>query len=109
MQHQTLGNGRWTAMTLPQQMANIGSETSRVYKALAASKDDRAEKAFERFQELIDLTIKYGRSDNPKTSPALFEELCRVRELYCLAFANKNLPDLLAFNRYFDRFAFVKG
>ena len=78
-------------------------------KALAAGKDDRAEKAFERFQELIDLTIRYGRSNNPKTRPALLEELCRLREFYCLAFTNKNLPDLLAFNRYFDRFAFVKG
>ena len=109
MQHQTLDNGRWAAMTLPQQMANIGSETSRIYKALAAGKDDRAEKAFERFQELIDLTIRYGRSNNPKTRPALLKELCRLRELYCLAFANKNLPDLMAFNHYFDRFAFVKG
>ena len=95
-------------MTLPQQMANIGSETSRVYKALAAGKDDRAQKAFERFQELTDLTIRYGRCNTPQARPALLEELCRLREFYCLAFVNKNLPDLLAFNRYFDHFAFVK-
>ncbi len=81
MQHQTLDNGRWAAMTLSQQMANIGSETSRVYKALAAGKDDRAQKAFERFQELTDLTIRYGRCDNPQTRPALLKELCRLREL----------------------------
>ena len=108
MQHQTLDNGRWAAMTLPQHMANIGSETSRVYKALVAGKDDRAQKAFERFQELTDLTIRYGRCNTPQARPALLEELCRLREFYCLAFVNKNLPDLLAFNRYFDHFAFVK-
>lgn len=52
-------------MTFPQQMANIGSETSRVYKALLAGKESRAESAFARFQELIDLTIKFGRLGIP--------------------------------------------
>ena len=57
MQHTTLENGRWAELTFPQQMANIGSETSRVQKALEAGKDHRAEGAFARAQELIDLTI----------------------------------------------------
>lgn len=109
MQHQALDNGRWAEMTLPQQMANIGSETSRVYKALVAGKEERAEKAFERFQELIDLTIRYGRcNSNSSMRSALLEELCRLRELYCLAFYQKKLQDLLDFNQYFDHFAFVK-
>ncbi len=109
MQHQALDNGRWAEMSLPQQMANIGSETSRVYKALVAGKEERAEKAFERFQELIDLTIKYGRCNStPSMRSALLEELCRLRELYCLAFNQKMLKNLLDFNRYFDHFAFVK-
>ncbi len=42
MQHTTLENGRWAELTFPQQMANIGSETSRVQKALEAGKDHRA-------------------------------------------------------------------
>lgn len=110
MQHQSLDNGRWAEMTLPQQMANIGSETSRIYKALVAGKDDRAEKAFERFQELIDLTIKYGRSNSaPTMRSALLEELCRLRESYCLAFTQKEYNNLLCFNRYFDHFASVKN
>ena len=67
MQHTTLENGRWAELTFPQQMANIGSETSRVQKALEAGKDHRAEGAFARAQELIDLTIKYGRADSPFT------------------------------------------
>ncbi len=36
MQHATLENGRWAEMSFPQQMANIGSETSRVLKAFQA-------------------------------------------------------------------------
>ena len=61
MQHASLDNGRWAQLTFPQQMANIGSETSRIYRALEAGKESRADSAFARFQELIDLTIKYGR------------------------------------------------
>ena len=56
MQHVSLEKGRWAELTFPQQMANIGSETSRVLKALEAEKESRAESAFVRFQELIDLT-----------------------------------------------------
>ena len=93
-------------MSFPQQMANIGSETSRVLKALQAGKDSRAEGAFARAQELIDLTIKYGRTDAPPLlRSAMLEELCRFRELYCKAFLERNLPELAAFNRYLDRFA----
>ena len=110
MQHNSLDNGRWAELTLPQQMANIGSETSRIYKALVAGKDDRAAKAFERFQELIDLTIKYGRVNDTKLSrSALLEELCRLRESYCLAFIQRKYDNLLSFNKYFDHFATFKS
>ena len=61
MQHRSLENGRWAELSFPQQMANIGSETSRVLKALEAGKESRAQSAFTRFQELMDLTIRYGR------------------------------------------------
>ena len=105
MQHKGLENGRWAQLTFPQQMANIGSETSRIYRALEAGKESRAENAFVRFQELIDLTIKYGRTDaSPLLRSAMLEELCRLRELYCRAFLERNLPELAAFNRYFDCF-----
>ena len=106
MQHQALENGRWAQLTFPQQMANIGSETSRIYRALEAGKESRAESAFVRFQELIDLTIKYGRTDaSPLLRSAMLEELCRLREFYCKAYLERDLSELAAFNRYFDRFA----
>lgn len=106
MQHQVLENGRWAQLTFPQQMANIGSETSRIYRALEAGKESRAESAFARLQELVDLTIKYGRSDaSPMLRSALLEELCRFRELYCKAYLERDLSELAAFNRYLDKFA----
>ena len=106
MQHASLDNGRWAQLTFPQQMANIGSETSRIYRALEAGKESRADRAFARFQELIDLTIKYGRVNaSPMLRCAMLEELCRFRELYCKAFLERNLPELAAFNRSLDIFA----
>ena len=106
MQHQGLENGRWAELTFPQQMANIGSETSRIYRAFESGKEARAESAFVRFQELIDLTIKYGRTDaSPLLRSAMLEELCRLRELYCKAFIERNLTELAAFNRHLDLFS----
>ena len=108
MQHKDLENGRWAELSFPQQMANIGSETSRIYRALEAGKEARAESAFARFQELVDLTIMYGRSDaSPMLRSAMLEELCRFRELYCKAFLERDLTELAAFNRYLDHFAQV--
>ena len=108
MQHQVLENGRWAELSFPQQMANIGSETSRIFRALEAGKEARAESAFARFQELVDLTIKYGRSDaTPMFRSAMLEELCRFREFYCKAFLERDLTELAAFNRYLDHFAQV--
>ncbi len=109
MQHSSLENGRWAELTLPQQMANIGSETSRVLKALEAGKESRAESAFSRFQELFDLTIKFGRQNEPISSRGpMWKELCRFRELYCKAFEDRDLSELAAFNRYLDQFASMR-
>lgn len=106
MQHATLENGRWAELSFPQQMANIGSETSRVYRALVNGKESRAESSFARFQELIDLTIRYGRqNESAAARSAMRKELCRFRELYCDAYLSRNLPELSAANRYLDLFA----
>lgn len=108
MQHATLENGRWAELTFPQQMANIGSETSRVLKALKAGNDSRADGAFARAQELIDLTIKYGRVDTPSGRGALWEEVCRFRELFCGAVLSRNLTELESLNKYLDQFALIR-
>ena len=108
MQHTSLENGRWAEMSFPQQMANIGSETSRVLKALEVGKNNRAEGAFARAQELIDLTIKYGRAGTPLQRSALWEELCRFRELFCAAYLSRDLTELVSLNKYLDQFAQIR-
>ena len=104
MQHETLSNGDWAEMTLVQQMANIGSESYRATKWLAKGRTDNAEKAFERMQELVDLTIAYGRR-NASNRNALLKEICRFRELFCAAFLASNLTELTSLNHYLDHFA----
>ena len=106
MQHETLSNGAWAEMTLAQQMANIGSESYRATKWLAKGRSDNAERAFERMQELIDLTIAYGRR-NASNRNALLKEICRFRELYCAAFLASNLAELTSLNHYLDHFASI--
>ena len=109
MQHHSLENGRWAELTFSQQMANIGGETSRILNALSTGKESRAESAFCRFQELVDLTIKYGRADaSQMLRSALLVELCRFRELYCKAYLERDLSELSSFNRYLDNFAYYR-
>ena len=106
MQHDKLSNGAWADMPFAKQMANIGSETYRATKWLAKGRRDNAEKAFERMQELIDLTIACGRQGAPNRK-ALLRELCRFRELYCGAFLEGDLETLTALNHYLDQFAHI--
>lgn len=53
------------------------NETFRIYKAISAGNESRAEGA-----------------------------LCRFQELYCKAYLGRNLEELAVFNRYLDHFAF---
>lgn len=108
IQHKKLFESGWSKLTLPQQMANIGSEGSRVVKWLAKGRIDNAERAFERMQELVDLTIAYGRRNSPNRK-ALLKEICRFRELYCEAFLASNLIELTSLNHYLDHFANIKN
>lgn len=109
MQHKSLENGRWAELSFPQQMANIGSETYRIYKALTEGKESRAESAFARCNELIDLTIRLGRQGESKNArSAMWEELCRFKELYFEAYLSRDLKELASLNRYLDQFAAIK-
>lgn len=107
MQHKSLQDGAWREMPLARQMANIGSETYRATKWLTKGRLDNAEKAFERAQELMDLTIANGREGSPLRN-ALLHEMCRFRELFCGAFLSNDLAELNALNRYLDQFAHIR-
>ena len=53
--------------------------------------------------------LENGRLGEPASArSAMWEELCRFRELYCAAFLERNLPELAAANRYLDQFALIR-
>ena len=84
---------RWASISLMEQMANIGSEVGRTYKWLLKGKTELAEKAFCRSLDIIDLTIKYGRLNQPGRGEFL-KELCRLREYFCEAYINNDIHTL---------------
>ncbi len=73
-QHKDLAAGRWSQLSLLEQMANIGSEVERALNWRAKNNAEYAQKAFERTLELIDLTL-----ENTSNS-AHFKEIARMRE-----------------------------
>ena len=100
-QHQSLAEGRWFTLTLPEQLANIGSEVSRAIRA--GENKARFWGAVSRALELFHLTIA-----DPRWRGRL-KELTRVRELFCGAVLGSteyktSLEDL---DRYFYYFALV--
>lgn len=104
MENWTIDVDRWAAMTLLEQMANIGSEVGRTRKWMEKGKMQLAESAFYRGLDLIDATIKVGRSNSP-SRVCLLKELCRVRELYAEAFLENDSNSLAYLDKYFGQFA----
>ena len=99
--HANLTAGRWHSMSLVEQLGNAGSEVSRALRARAGCNEARERAAFERFLELIDLTISDPRLKGRR------REICRVREMVCDYFVGENsfrsTPESL--DRYFLPFA----
>lgn len=95
---------RWSSLMLSQQMANIGSEVGRSTKWLASGKKNMAESAYLRALDLIDLTLKYGRIENPGRG-ALLKELCRARDCYNESFLAGDINELAFLDKYFGQFA----
>ena len=84
MQHREIASGRWAALSLVEQMANIGSEVERALKWKAKNHPEYCLKAFERALELFDLTL-----ENRKTLAQL-KEIARAREIVVDFFLGKN-------------------
>lgn len=82
-QHNDLAHGRWQNLTIPEQMANIGSEIERTLKWREKNKQI-SKNAFIRCLELIDLSLAY-----PRTYSVL-KEFARMRELLVDFFLGKN-------------------
>ncbi len=102
MQHKSLAEGRWAQMTFSRQMANVGSEVSRTKNWLIKGNEQQAERAFERCLELLYLTIKFANR------PSIYREICHFKELFCKAYLEKNINELLYFDRYCMQFAMIR-
>jgi len=100
--HQTLAAGRWTTLTLADQLANVGSEVDRAIGAWESQRSDRFDRALARALELFDLTIGDHRWRGPRR-----REILRAREEFCrLFFGQEYVRDAAhALSKYFLQFA----
>ena len=100
MQHQNLADGGWFKFSLAEQLGNIGSEYERALK-WRRQNDERFQNAFDRFLELLDLTITDERH-----SFARKRELLRLRESACSEMTG-GLQGPANLSGYFNQFAFL--
>ena len=63
-QHKELAAGRWTAFSLMEQMANVGSEVERAISWKDKGNPDYSRQAFYRALELMELTIADEKNKN---------------------------------------------
>jgi hypothetical protein len=76
--HRDLAAGRWSTLTLAEQLAHVGSEVTRAIQAGRAERPERRDRAVERALELFDLTAADERWRGHRR-----REVLRVREEFC--------------------------
>ena len=74
--HKDLAAGRWSQMSLAEQLGNVGSEVGRAANWTVKGNDKQSNRALDRAFDLLDLTIGDKRWVGSK-----LKELCRVREV----------------------------
>ncbi len=75
--HVDLAAGRWQALSLLEQLANVGSEVGRATGAKSLDNEERLTRALDRCLELFDLTLAAGRWRHRR------REIARAREIVC--------------------------
>jgi hypothetical protein len=102
--HAGLAAGRWSALSLAEQLANVGSEVDRAIAAWDAHRPDRFERALARALELFDLTARDDRWRGHRR-----REILRAREEFCRLFFDAPVPSAAArtLSQYFLRFALL--
>ena len=75
--HPGLAAARWQALTLTEQLGNIGSEVGRACRAKAQGNDDRFTHALDRALELFDRSLADERWRGRR------REIARAREIVC--------------------------
>lgn len=83
-QHKNLAAGRWSELTLAQQLANVGSEIYRSLNWQKKGRDDFSERAFFRALELLDLSLENAKSYSK------LKELSRLRTVLVDYFFGEN-------------------
>lgn len=103
--HAGLSAGRWTELSLLEQLANIGSEVGRASRAKSSGKEERLAAALERAVELFDLTLADSRWRGRRG------EIARAREVVCdfLVGANQYGSTAESLDAYFVPFAAAAG
>jgi hypothetical protein len=99
--HTDLAAGRWHALSLAEQLGNVGSEIGRAISASRQGNAPRMQAALDRALELIDLTLA------DPTHVGRRRELCRAREVVCDFFIGQNdyASTAESLDAYFTRFA----
>jgi len=102
VRHAGLAAGRWHTLSLLEQMANIGSEVDRTFRAAEQGRTERRDQALDRALELFDLTAGDNRWSGPRR-----REVLRARESFCEAALSNHTPqsDRDSLSRYFLHFA----
>src|SRR2546429_5130929 len=85
--HVGLAAGRWAALSLVEQLANVGAEVDRAVAAWEAQRPDRFDRALARALELFDLTAGDGRWGRPRRRGVL-----RARGGVCPLFFYEERP-----------------
>lgn len=100
--HREAAAGPWFALTLDEQLGNIGTEVARAARAKEAGNEARAWNALCRALELCALTIA-----DPRWTGRRRREICRVREVVADFIAGDNAYGSTAesLDRYFLPFA----
>ena len=99
--HHELSGGRWWTLGIVEQLANVGSEVGRALGARRAGRRERADSAFARALELLDLT-----SADPRWGGRRLREIRRAREELCRLYLGDPSEDSAAgFEKYFLAFA----
>jgi len=99
--HQDLARERWFQLSLSDQLANVGSEFSRAYRAKKDHKEKRFEPALLRLLELLNLTLI-----DPRWKGTRKREIARLKEniLGNLYGDNINLDAIALLEKYFYYF-----
>lgn len=85
IEHKQLAQGKWSELSLVEQMANVGSEVERTIGWREKGNSEYSRKAFERALELLSMTI-----DDKKNKRRL-KEIVRNYEVLVDYFAGDNI------------------